>query len=63
MFASTRRIPSYRLHKASGNAIVSMGSRVVYLGTYGSDESRQKYDRLYCSRTGLIHFVEPKKLS
>ena len=36
-------IPSYRLHKASGQAVVTISGRAVYLGPYGSDDSRKKY--------------------
>ena len=39
------KIPSYRLHKASGQAVVWLG-RDVYLGKHGSQESREKYHRL-----------------
>jgi hypothetical protein len=38
--------PSYRLHKRSGQAIVTLGDRMVYLGEYGTDESRAEYDRV-----------------
>lgn len=40
------RVPSYRLHKASGKAVVTLDGRDHYLGLYGSPESRQAYDRL-----------------
>ncbi|MFH1745825.1 MAG: site-specific integrase [Planctomycetota bacterium] len=40
------KTPSYRKHKASGRACVTLSGRTFYLGKYGSDESRQKYDRL-----------------
>ena len=43
---SKRRIPSYRLHKPSGQAIVRLNGRMSYLGKHGTDASRQKYDRL-----------------
>ncbi len=39
-------LPKYRLHKASGQAVVNLGGRDQYLGPYQSPESRQKYDRL-----------------
>jgi hypothetical protein len=39
-------IPSYRLHKASGQAIVTLSGRDYYLGGHGSPESRKKYNRL-----------------
>ncbi len=43
--------PSYRLHKASGQAVVTVrhfdgGRQDVYLGPHGSPESHQKYARL-----------------
>ncbi len=41
-----QRIPSYRLHKASGLAVVTLNGRDVYLGQHGSAESRSEYDRL-----------------
>ena len=43
------RIPTYRLHKASGRAVVTIpGSgcargRDIFLGRYGTPESRQRY--------------------
>jgi hypothetical protein len=37
-------VPSYR-HKPSGQAVVALGGRVVYLGAHGSAESRAAYDR------------------
>lgn len=43
---SQSRIPSYRLHKASGQALVTLNYRDYYLGPHGSPESKQEYDRL-----------------
>jgi integrase len=40
------RLPSYRLHKPSGLAVVSIGGRDLYLGEFGTPESRAEYDRL-----------------
>ena len=40
------RIPSYRLHKQSGRAVVTLGGRHYYLGRHGTPESRAEYDRL-----------------
>lgn len=40
------RQPAYRLHKASGRAVVTFGRQDHYLGPYGSEESRREYDRL-----------------
>jgi integrase len=42
----TYNTPSYRLHKASGRAIVTIDGRDHYLGEYGSPESREKYNRV-----------------
>lgn len=40
------KLPSYRLHKPSGQAVVSLGRKVVYLGPHGSKASRAEYDRV-----------------
>ncbi len=40
------RTPSYRLHKPSGLAVVTLGGKDHYLGTHGSAESQAKYGRL-----------------
>jgi integrase len=47
----TPTIPSYRLHKASGQAVVTVrladgGRRDVYLGEFNSDASRREYARV-----------------
>ena len=42
----TRRIPSYRRHKPSGQAVVTLDGRDYYLGPYGSRASKAEYDRL-----------------
>ena len=39
-------VPSYRLHKPSGQARVIINGEHIYLGKYGSRESREKYSRL-----------------
>jgi hypothetical protein len=44
--ARTPRTPSYRLHKPSGQAVVTLNGRDVYLGKHGTPESRAEYDRL-----------------
>ena len=41
-----KRIPKYSLHKATGQALVRINSKAIYLGEYGSEESKAKYDRL-----------------
>jgi integrase len=45
-----KSVPAYRLHKATGQAVVTIRHadgcrRDVYLGPYGTDESRQAYAR------------------
>ena len=40
------RVPSYRLHRPSGRAVVTLDGRDHYLGEHGSPESRRAYDRL-----------------
>jgi integrase len=40
------RIPSYRLHKPSGQAVVTLSGKDHYLGGHGSPASRQAYERL-----------------
>jgi hypothetical protein len=48
------RTPSYRLHKPSGRAVVTLDGRDLYLGPHQSDASRELYDRLVSEwlRTG-----------
>jgi integrase len=40
------RIPAYRLHRKSGQAIVTLNGRDHYLGPHGTEVSRAEYDRL-----------------
>lgn len=40
------RVPKYRLHKGSGQAVVEIAGNRTYLGKYGSSESRAMYDSL-----------------
>ena len=41
-----RRIPSYRLHKSSGRAVVTIDGRDYFLGRHGTEESHQRYNQL-----------------
>jgi integrase len=43
---SSTAVPSYRLHKQSGQAIVTLCGKDHLLGLFGSAASREKYDRL-----------------
>ncbi|MDA7977191.1 MAG: hypothetical protein MPJ50_00310 [Pirellulales bacterium] len=40
------RVPKYSRHKASGQAVVTIAGKDIYLGRYGSAASRREYDRL-----------------
>jgi hypothetical protein len=46
------RNPFYRRHKASGQAVVTLDERDLYLGRYGTPESRAEYDRLIAEWLG-----------
>ncbi len=46
MPASSLRTPSYRHHRSSGQAVVTVDGRDIYLGKFGMAESRAEYDRL-----------------
>ena len=38
--------PTYRLHGASGRAVVTLDGKVIYLGKWNSKASRREYDRV-----------------
>ncbi len=38
-------MPSYRRHEPAGQAVVTLNGCDIYLGSYGSKESRAEYDR------------------
>ncbi|MHC5109578.1 MAG: hypothetical protein ACYTHJ_06835 [Planctomycetota bacterium] len=40
---SAARIPSYRLHKPTGRAVVRLDGRDFYLGRHGTDVSKERY--------------------
>lgn len=40
------RVPSYRKHKATGQAVVTLSGKDHYLGHHGTAASRAEYDRL-----------------
>lgn len=42
----TNSVPKYRLHKASGQAVVTFAGQDHYLGPHGTETSRREYDRL-----------------
>jgi integrase len=45
MTDKSRKIPSYRLHMPTGQAVVRLDGRDHYLGKHGSEASREKYRR------------------
>ena len=46
MHPSHRKVPSYCHHKASGQAVVRINSKDIYLGLYGTPASKEKYHRV-----------------
>ena len=46
MSRTNGHVPAYRLHKASGQARVIINREHIYLGKFGSPESREAYARL-----------------
>src|SRR5262245_28325113 len=49
--SKTPHVPSYRLHKSTGQAIVTLpdgqgGRHDVYLGIFGTPQSKTEYDRV-----------------
>lgn len=42
----TPKVPSYRLHKPTNQAIVVIRGKMFYLGRYGSIDSHAEYNRL-----------------
>lgn len=54
---SRKSVPSYRLHKASGQARTIINGCHIYLGKHNSPESRQRYARLLAemSQPGRDH--------
>ncbi len=57
MPARSPRIPKLRLHKPSGQAVVTLNGRDFYLGCYESEESRTEYKRLVAEWLGSGHQV------
>ena len=49
----SKKVPSYCLHKHSGQAVVRIHGKDRYLGEFGSPESYERYERLLANwRTG-----------
>lgn len=45
MPSTPHRVPKYRLHKPSGQAVVTLGGRDFYLGKHNTPESHELYRR------------------
>jgi len=43
MSRHSRSVPNCRHHKPSGKAVVTINGRDIYLGVFGSKESRDTY--------------------
>ncbi len=54
------RTPKYRLHKASGQALVQINGQRIYLGVHGSEESEVKYKRLIAEWLTSHRMTPPK---
>ena len=54
-------IPSYRLHKPTGQAIVSLCGKMFYLGKYKSKTSREKYVELIAEYTANNRKLPPTR--
>ncbi|MGI9429906.1 MAG: tyrosine-type recombinase/integrase [Bythopirellula sp.] len=64
--ASSFRTPKYRRHKAKGLALVTLNGRDIYLGKYGSAESKRKYRQLvaeYLQRGGASPLTQPEEIT
>ena len=57
------RVPSYRHHKPSSQAVVTIHGRDHYLGIWGSEESKAEYQRLITELWSSGCVDEPSKLS
>jgi integrase len=45
-YVSSARIPSYRRHRPTGQAVVTVDGKDLYLGLWGTATSKSEYDRL-----------------
>ena len=42
----TRTVPRYRKHRTSGQAVVELNGKTIYLGPHGTKASKVEYDRI-----------------
>ena len=55
------RTPTYRLHKATGMAVVTLGGKDHYLGKHNSPESKKLYKRLLAEYLAADGVVRPSQ--
>jgi hypothetical protein len=53
------RLPKYRIHIGSGQALIAINGHRIYLGTYNSPESLEKYRRHITQLVTAGSKVEP----
>ena len=63
MTAQRGQSPSYRLHSPSGQAIVTVAGRTIYLGRYGSPESHESYERVLGEHAARGRYVTEEQSS
>ena len=56
-----KRTPAYCLHKATGQAVVRIDGRDCYLGTYGTEVSRQRYNQLISEWYANAQTLPPRR--
>ena len=61
MTTKARKIPSYRLHKPTGQSVVRLDGRDFYLGKYGTEESREAYHRKVAEWLALGRVAIPRQ--
>jgi integrase len=61
MSSRPARVPSYRLHKASGQAVVTLSGVDHYLGKYGTPASQERYNRLVAEWLVSNHTLPPPR--
>ena len=56
-----KHVPTYRIHKQSGQAVVTINHngkrREILLGKYGMPESRSEYQRIHGGADHIRHFA------
>lgn len=54
-----KRVPSYRLHKPTGQALVCLSGRRIYLGKHNTPESKERYRKLVAEWLAAGSVVPP----